>query len=108
MEDLEAQLKQADADGARFKLITTDGVFSMDGYIAKLDEICDLADKYNALVHFDDAHATGYLGATGRGIKFAEDVLAMLKGLVQGEVGHGGLHAAMANREIQFGTASLG
>jgi len=67
MEDLEAQLKQADADGARFKLITTDGVFSMDGYIAKLDEICDLADKYNALVHFDDAHATGYLGATGRG-----------------------------------------
>jgi len=67
MEDLEAQLKQADADGARFKLITTDGVFSMDGYIARLDEICDLAEKYDALVHFDDAHATGFLGETGRG-----------------------------------------
>ena len=67
MEDLEAQLKQADTDGARFKLITTDGVFSMDGYIAKLDEICDLADKYDALVHFDDAHATGFMGETGRG-----------------------------------------
>lgn len=67
MADLEAQLKAADAAGARFKLITTDGVFSMDGYIARLDEICDLAERYGALVHFDDCHATGFLGASGRG-----------------------------------------
>lgn len=67
MADLEAKLKQAGAEGARFKLITTDGVFSMDGYIAQLDKVCDLADKYNALVHFDDCHATGFLGKTGRG-----------------------------------------
>jgi len=67
MADLEAQLKAADTAGARFKLITTDGVFSMDGYIARLDEICDLAEKYQALVHFDDCHATGFIGASGRG-----------------------------------------
>jgi glycine C-acetyltransferase len=67
MADLEAQLQAADAAGARFKLISTDGVFSMDGYIARLDEICTLADQYDALVHFDDCHATGFLGATGRG-----------------------------------------
>jgi glycine C-acetyltransferase len=67
MSDLEAQLKQADENGARFKLITTDGVFSMDGFIAKLDEICDLADKYHAIVHFDDCHATGFIGDNGRG-----------------------------------------
>jgi glycine C-acetyltransferase len=67
MADLETQLQAADAAGARFKLITTDGVFSMDGYIARLDEICDLADKYGALVHFDDAHATGFIGANGKG-----------------------------------------
>jgi glycine C-acetyltransferase len=67
MADLELQLKAADKAGARFKLITTDGVFSMDGYIARLDEICDLAEKYNALVHFDDAHATGFVGENGRG-----------------------------------------
>jgi len=67
MADLEAQLQAADAAGARFKLITTDGVFSMDGYIARLDEVCALADKYNALVHFDDAHATGFIGANGKG-----------------------------------------
>ncbi|MBW6390141.1 MULTISPECIES: glycine C-acetyltransferase [Halomonadaceae] len=67
MTDLEAQLKAADRDGARFKLITTDGVFSMDGYIARLDEICDLAERYGALVHFDDCHATGFLGEGGRG-----------------------------------------
>ncbi len=59
MAELEACLKQADADGARIKLITTDGVFSMDGYIAKLDQICDLADQYGAMVHIDDCHATG-------------------------------------------------
>jgi len=67
MADLEAQLQAADAAGARFKLITTDGVFSMDGYIARLDEICDLADRYGALVHFDDCHATGFIGAGGKG-----------------------------------------
>lgn len=67
MADLEEKLQAADAAGARFKLISTDGVFSMDGYIARLDEICDLAEKYNALVHFDDAHATGFVGANGRG-----------------------------------------
>jgi glycine C-acetyltransferase len=67
MADLEAQLQAADAAGARFKLISTDGVFSMDGYISRLDEICALADQYDALVHFDDAHATGFIGADGRG-----------------------------------------
>ena len=67
MADLEAQLQAAEAAGARFKLITTDGVFSMDGTIARLDEICDLADRYNALVHFDDCHASGFVGAKGRG-----------------------------------------
>ncbi|MFK8041640.1 glycine C-acetyltransferase [Congregibacter sp.] len=67
MVELEAQLQAADAAGARFKLITTDGVFSMDGSIARLDRICDLAEQYEALVHFDDCHATGFLGAHGRG-----------------------------------------
>jgi glycine C-acetyltransferase len=67
MADLEEQLKAADTAGARFKLITTDGVFSMDGYIARLDEICDLAERYDALVHFDDCHATGFVGAGGKG-----------------------------------------
>ena len=67
MEDLEAKLKEADAAGARYKLITTDGVFSMDGYIAQLDKVCDLAEKYNVLVHFDDCHATGFIGAGGKG-----------------------------------------
>jgi len=65
MEDLEAKLKEA--QGARYRLVATDGVFSMDGDIAKLDEICDLAEKYDALVMIDDAHATGFLGKTGRG-----------------------------------------
>ena len=67
MADLEAQLKQADADGARFKLIATDGVFSMDGVIADLKTVCDLADKYNALVMVDDSHAVGFVGKNGRG-----------------------------------------
>ncbi|MEI7956383.1 MAG: glycine C-acetyltransferase [Verrucomicrobiota bacterium] len=67
MADLEAQLQAADAAGARFKLITTDGVFSMDGIIAQLDKIHALAEKYQAIVHFDDCHATGFLGARGRG-----------------------------------------
>jgi len=67
MADLELQLVEADKNGARFKLITTDGVFSMDGYIARLDQICDLADRHNALVHFDDSHAVGFVGKRGRG-----------------------------------------
>ena len=67
MADLEKQLQQARADGARTIMITTDGVFSMDGFIAPLDEITALARKYDALVHVDDCHATGFLGATGRG-----------------------------------------
>lgn len=67
MADLEAQLIAADAAGARFKLIATDGVFSMDGIIANLKGICDLADKYNALVMVDDSHATGFVGKNGRG-----------------------------------------
>jgi glycine C-acetyltransferase len=68
MSDLEAQLKVARDRGARRILITTDGVFSMDGTIAQLDKICDLADKYDAMVHHDDCHATGFMGATGRGV----------------------------------------
>ncbi|HYI49293.1 MAG TPA: glycine C-acetyltransferase [Allosphingosinicella sp.] len=67
MADLETQLKAADAAGARFKLIATDGVFSMDGYIAPLAQICGLAERYGALVHVDDSHATGVVGAHGRG-----------------------------------------
>jgi glycine C-acetyltransferase len=67
MADLEAQLQAADAAGARFKLIATDGVFSMDGIIANLKAICDLADKYDALVMVDDSHAVGFIGARGRG-----------------------------------------
>lgn len=65
MADLEEKLKEAQAQ--RFRIIVTDGVFSMDGYIAKLDKICDLAEKYNALVMVDDSHATGFVGKTGRG-----------------------------------------
>jgi glycine C-acetyltransferase len=67
MADLEAQLKAADAAGARFKLIATDGVFSMDGFIAPLKEICELADRHGALVMVDDSHAVGFMGRTGRG-----------------------------------------
>ncbi len=67
MADLEAKLREADAGGAKVKLITTDGVFSMDGTIARLDEIHALAEQYGAIVHFDDCHATGFLGARGRG-----------------------------------------
>jgi glycine C-acetyltransferase len=67
MENLEAQLRQAVADGTRFRLIATDGVFSMDGHVARLPEIRALADRYGALVMVDDCHATGHLGAEGRG-----------------------------------------
>jgi glycine C-acetyltransferase len=68
MADLEEQLKKARAEGARFILVVTDGVFSMDGYVAQLDKICDLADKYNAMTMTDECHAAGFIGKTGRGV----------------------------------------
>lgn len=67
MPDLEKQLKQANVDNARFKIIVTDGVFSMDGLVAPLDKICDLAEEYDALVMIDECHAAGFIGPTGRG-----------------------------------------
>lgn len=67
MADLEAQLQQAQAANHRFKVIVTDGVFSMDGYVAQIDKICDLAERYDALVMVDECHATGFIGKTGRG-----------------------------------------
>ena len=67
MADLEAQLIAANEKGARFKIIVTDGVFSMDGYVAQMDKICDLADKYDALVMTDECHSAGFIGKTGRG-----------------------------------------
>lgn len=75
MADLERQLAQAREDGARTIMITTDGVFSMDGFIAPLDRITELARKYDALVHIDECHATGFLGATGRGSAEVRGVL---------------------------------
>lgn len=72
---LEHCLKEANAAGARFKVIATDGVFSMDGDIAKLNEICDLAEKYDALVMVDDSHATGFVGKTGRGTHELNNVM---------------------------------
>lgn len=75
MADLEVQLQKADADGARIKLIATDGVFSMDGTVANLQGVCDLADKYEALVMVDDSHATGFMGKTGRGSIEHRDVM---------------------------------
>jgi glycine C-acetyltransferase len=83
MADLEAQLQAADAAGCRTKLITTDGVFSMDGSIAPLDDITALAKRYGALVHIDECHATGFLGATGRGsaeVKGALDRIDIITG----------------------------
>jgi len=68
MEDLEAKLQQADAEGARFKIIATDAVFSMDGNMAPLDKICELAERYRALVMVDESHSLGFVGRTGRGV----------------------------------------
>ncbi|MGQ3013131.1 MAG: glycine C-acetyltransferase [Flavobacteriales bacterium] len=68
MAELEARLQEAQAAGHRFKLIVTDGVFSMDGFVAQLDKICDLADKYDALVMTDECHSAGFIGKTGRGV----------------------------------------
>jgi glycine C-acetyltransferase len=78
MADLEAQLIAADDKGTRFKLIATDGVFSMDGFIAPLKTICDLADKYQALVMVDDSHAVGFMGKTGRGTHEHCDVMGRI------------------------------
>ena len=78
MADLEAQLKAADAQGARQKIIVTDGVFSMDGTIAQLHKICDLADQYKALVMSDESHATGFMGKTGRGVHEYRDVMGRI------------------------------
>ena len=75
MEELEARLIEANNSGARFKIIVTDGVFSMDGIVASLDKICDLADKYDALVMVDECHATGFIGKTGRGTLELKNVL---------------------------------
>jgi glycine C-acetyltransferase len=86
MGDLEAQLQQARADGVRDILITSDGVFSMDGFIAPLDEVTTLAAKYDALVHIDECHATGFLGATGRGSAEVKGVLDRID-LVTGTLG---------------------
>ena len=86
MADLEAQLKAADAAGTRTKLIVTDGVFSMDGYVAQMDRICDLADRYDALVMVDECHATGFIGATGRGSIELRGVLGRVD-LITGTLG---------------------
>ncbi len=86
MADLEKQLQQARADGAQTILITTDGVFSMDGFIAPLDQITALAAKYDALVHIDECHATGFLGATGRGSAEVKGVLEKID-IITGTLG---------------------
>ncbi|MGH8109609.1 MAG: glycine C-acetyltransferase [Arenimonas sp.] len=86
MKDLEAQLQAADAAGCRIKMITTDGVFSMDGFIAPLDEICALAKKYNALVHIDECHATGFLGENGKGSAEVKGVLNQID-IITGTLG---------------------
>lgn len=78
MADLEAKLVEADAKGARFKLVATDGVFSMDGYIAPLKAVCDLAQRYGALVMVDDSHAVGFMGKTGRGTHEHCDVMGRI------------------------------
>jgi glycine C-acetyltransferase len=86
MQDLEKQLIEATEKGSRFKLIVTDGVFSMDGIVAKLDEICDLADKYDALVMVDECHAAGFIGATGIGTPEAKGVMGRVD-IITGTLG---------------------
>lgn len=86
MADLEAQLIEATEKGHRFKLIVTDGVFSMDGLVAPLDKICDLADKYDALVMIDECHAAGFIGATGIGTLEAKNVLGRVD-IITGTLG---------------------
>lgn len=86
MADLEKQLQDANANGARFKIIVTDGVFSMDGLVAPLDDICDLADKYDALVMIDECHAAGFIGKTGRGTLEEKGVLGRID-IITGTLG---------------------
>jgi len=86
MSDLEQQLKSANKNGARFKIIVTDGVFSMDGIVAPLDNICDLADKYDALVMIDECHATGFIGKTGKGTLENKGVLGRID-IITGTLG---------------------
>lgn len=86
MADLEAQLIKANEDGARFKIIVTDGVFSMDGIVAPLDKICDLADKYDALVMIDECHATGFIGEKGRGTLEEKGVMGRID-IITGTLG---------------------
>lgn len=86
MEDLEQQLIKANEAGHRFKLIVTDGVFSMDGLVAPLDKICDLADKYDALVMVDECHAAGFIGATGKGTLEAKGVMGRVD-IITGTLG---------------------
>lgn len=86
MEDLEQQLIKANEVGARFKLIVTDGVFSMDGLVAPLDKICDLADKYDAMVMVDECHAAGFIGATGKGTLEAKGVMGRVD-IITGTLG---------------------
>jgi glycine C-acetyltransferase len=86
MEDLEQQLIKAAAAGTRFKLIVTDGVFSMDGVVAPLDKICDLADKYDAMVMVDECHAAGFIGATGKGTLEAKGVMGRVD-IITGTLG---------------------
>ena len=86
MEDLELQLIKANEAGARFKLIVTDGVFSMDGLVAPLDMICDLADKYDAMVMVDECHAAGFIGATGKGTLEAKGVIGRVD-IITGTLG---------------------
>ena len=86
MEDLEQQLIKANDAGARFKLIVTDGVFSMDGVVAPLDKICDLADKYDAMVMVDECHAAGFIGATGKGTLEAKGVMGRVD-IITGTLG---------------------
>ena len=86
MEELEARLKEANEAGARFKIIVTDGVFSMDGIVADLDKVCDLADKYDAMVMVDECHAAGFIGKTGRGTLELKDVLKRVD-IVTGTLG---------------------
>ena len=86
MADLEKQLIAANEANARFKIIVTDGVFSMDGYVAQLDKICDLAEKYNALVMVDECHATGFIGKTGRGTIELKNVIGRVD-IITGTLG---------------------
>lgn len=86
MADLESKLNEANANGARFKIIVTDGVFSMDGLVAPLDKICDLADKYDALVMIDECHAAGFIGDTGRGTLEEKGVMGRID-IITGTLG---------------------